>query len=462
MKTRALTLFVLAAASSAAFAQGWSDSYSKALGALGKGDFVAARQSFQDAIALRPEDQSDPTSLPGPVTDPRRWRDGAPYSPNFGSAYCTFRMADAASGTDRTKLFDEAARQFETLLTKGQASPEAFYFLMRIYTATRDVVKQNALQARLGVEQGALKWKVDGAVITPEERAAVASLVPRPQVQGNQGSTGAQQGNTGSTPPKTTVIKASDLNTSGGNTAIGSPVPPGTSAIAGRVPTIDTKYAIVIGNSESMMPDAKVAFASSDAMMIREALVQHAGYAEENVDVVVNATASQIMASVGAIADRMPLDGTVLIYFTGAGYNISGKDYYAGIDAESPQDSMHMVAVMDVYKKFLSKGANIFAFNQASRTISSGAYFGKETALYGRVAQMEATIPGGPINSLVVNGTEVGAYTKAVADVLADWRSDQVPIMEFVWQVFYKMRQGGGPQTPTLPVLTVLSSDARF
>jgi hypothetical protein len=180
------------------------------------------------------------------------------------------------------------------------------------------------------------------------------------------------------------------------------------------------------------------------------------------VDVVVNATAAQILASVGAIAERMPQDATIVVYFTGAGFNIGGKDYYAGIDAESPQDSMHMVPVMDVYKKFLAKGASIFAFNQAARPIVAGTYFGKETPLYGRVAQMNATIPGGLVNSLVANGTEVGAYTKAVTDVLADWRSNQIPVTEFVWQVFYKMRQGGGPQTPTLPVLTVLAADARF
>jgi hypothetical protein len=158
----------------------------------------------------------------------------------------------------------------------------------------------------------------------------------------------------------------------------------------------------------------------------------------------------------------MPQDGTVLIYFSGAGYNIAGKDYYAGIDAENPTDSSHMVAVSDIYKLFISKGASIFAFTQAERPISSGLYFGKETPLFGRVAQSHATIPGEKINSLVTGGKTVGAYTQAVVDILTDFRSNQVPVTEFVWQVFYRMRRGGGPQTPTLPVLTVMSADSRF
>jgi hypothetical protein len=428
-----------------ACAQGWSDAYDKALTAASAGDWSGARAAFQEAIALRPEDQSGPTTLPGPVTDPRRWRDGSPYSPNFGVAYSTFKLSDTVTGEERRTMLAETARHFEGLLAKGQNSPESYYFLMRVYSLTRDVQNQNALEARLAAEGGLLTWKVDTSFVNPEERAAVASLVPKPANTSGSGGTGE--------PPKTNIIKASDLNPQVTSTAIG---------VAGRVPVIETKYAIVIGNGEAMMADARMSFASSDAMLVRETLVQHAGYAEDHVDVVVNATAAQILASVKALAERMPADGTVLIYFAGAGYNIGGKDYYAGIDAESSQDSMHMVPVMDVYKAFLAKGASIFAFSQSHRTINAGYYFGKETPLYGRIAQSHATIPGGLVNSLVTSGSEVGAYTQAFTDVLLDWRSNQVPITEFVWQVFYKMRQGGGPQTPTLPILTVLPADARF
>ena len=42
---------------------------------------------FQQAAAYRPEDVAVATTLPGPVTEPRRWRNGSPYSPNFLAAY---------------------------------------------------------------------------------------------------------------------------------------------------------------------------------------------------------------------------------------------------------------------------------------------------------------------------------------------------------------------------------------
>ncbi len=451
MKIRSLTLVLFFLVAGLANAQGWSDAYNKALALMSAGDWSGARSAFAEAIALRPEDQSDPTSLPGPVTEPRKWRNGSPYSPNFGAAYCAYRQAFLLEGRERTAALEEAAKQFEVLLAKGQGSAETYFFLNRIYANVNDIQKLDANKAMLDSQRGSLKWKVDGALLTPEERAEVNNLIQR-----SGGSTG--------TGPKTTVIPAAQLNSAGtGTTAIGSPPLQGEmTALAGRVPVIPTKYAIIIGNGESMMADEKIAYAASDAVLIRDALVQHAGYAEANIDVVVNATAAQIMASVKAIADRMPQDGTVFVYYSGLGFNIAGKDYYAGIDAETPQDSSRMVAVSDIYKAFIQKGASVFAFTQVARPITAGLYFGKETPLFGRVSQAHATIPGNPINSLVTGGKEVGAYTQAVVDILTDFRSNQIPVTEFVWQVFRRMRQGGGPQTPTLPVLTVLPADARF
>ncbi len=451
MKTRAFTLVLFSLTACFANAQGWSEAYDKALGLIAAGDWAGARSAFAEAVALRPEDQSDPTSLPGPVTEPRKWRNGSPYSPNFGAAYCTYRQALHLDGREKTAMLVEAATQFDVLLSKAQGSAETYFFLNRIYATTNDIQKLDANKAMLDAQRGSLKWKVDSSFLTPEERAEVGSLIPK-------------AGGATASGPKTTVIKANQLDSQGNvNTGIGSrPAPGEMTALAGRVPVIPTKFALIIGNGESVMADEKVSFASSDAVLIRDALVQHAGYAEENIDVVVNATSAQIMASVKAIADRMPQDGTVFIYYTGLGYNIAGKDYYAGIDAETPQDSSKMVAVSDVYKQFIQKGASVFAFTQVARPITTGLYFGKETPLFGRVSQAHATIPGERINSLVTGGKEVGAYTQAVVEILTDFRSNQIPITEFVWQVFYKMRRGGGPQTPTLPVLTVLSADARF
>lgn len=456
MKTRALLSSLLLLTAGLASAQGWSEAYGKALTAISQSDWSTAKAAFTEAIALRPDDQSSPTNLPGPVTDPRKWRDGAPYSPNFGAAYCAYRQALQLEGVDRDNALGEVAKQLEALLMRKQASAETVYLLNQIYSRTRDIQKLDSLKTIVDADSDAFKWKVDSAIMTPEERAAVASLLPKPANQGGP----TQQGG-----PKTTVIKAENLNSAGNptTTAIGSPPAQGEiSTIAGRVPAIASKYALVIGNSESMMADAKLEYASSDAVLVRDTLVQHAGYLEENIDVVVNATAAQILASAKAIAERMPQDGVLFLYFSGAGFNIGGKDYIAGIDAETPSDSMHMVPVSEIYKMFIAKGTSVFAFTQAERPISSGLYFGKETPLYGRVSQAHATIPGDKVYSLVTSGKTVGSYTQALVDILTDFRSNQVPITEFVWQVFYRMRRGGGPQTPTLPVLTVMSADARF
>jgi hypothetical protein len=82
---------------------------------------------------------------------------------------------------------------------------------------------------------------------------------------------------------------------------------------------------------------------------------------------------------------------------------------------------------------------------------------------------MQSCIPGGTAYSYVQNGKSVGLYTNAILQVMREQRSNQLPILEFGWQVFNKMRRGdtggsGGSsqQSCTLPVLTNLAADARF
>jgi hypothetical protein len=82
---------------------------------------------------------------------------------------------------------------------------------------------------------------------------------------------------------------------------------------------------------------------------------------------------------------------------------------------------------------------------------------------------MQATMPDTSIQKTYRNGRAVGVFTLAFVDALQELRSNQLPITEFGWQVFYKMKRGnsgttggGAVQTPTLPVLTFLAADARF
>ncbi len=452
MKTRFLYLLCSGALVATCYGQGWSESYGRALAHFDSKDWTSARDAFKESIALRPEDQSSATSLPGTN---KRWRSGAPYSPNFGAALCLYRTALVQSGPERSTSLKLAASEFETLLAKGQLSLETYYFLSKIYSAASDSVSSDGLSLRLREDLSRLNWKVDALLVSPEEKAGMASLVEKP----NSVSPDKKNPIPG---PTTTIVKATDKSVTNPITNIGAPPSDQDMPMAGRIPSLPNKFALVIGNSESAMADARLPFAATDAMMVRDALVMNAGFDVANIDVVTNASADQLRASAAALAERVPQDATIMIYFTGYGANVAGKDYYAGVDANSPKDALHMVAVSDVYKAFLGKGAYIFAFNQANRPINSGLYFGKETPLFGRISQSHATIPGSNVNALVTGGQEVGAYTAAFTDILSDFRSNQIPIMEFSWQVFYKMRRGGGPQTPTLPVLTVISADARF
>lgn len=452
MKLSRTIFLILLLVGGAAHGQSWGTAYDKALAAIKAMKWADARAAFKEAAAMRTEDFSGPTILPGPVTDPKRWRNGSPYSPNFGAAYSAMRMGmDAPSDKDRTEALNTAATEFEALLNRGQMSKEAVYFLGGIYNALRAVDKQTKLEKRIQDAQGKFNWKVDLDIMTPEEEAAAVTAM---QPSGEGGVTPPAEGVQNPTNPPST-------NPNTGVTAMPS--------LGGRLPVITSKFALIIGNAESRMSDGALPFAGENAMLIREALVTNAGYAESNVDVVLNATAANMLSSAKALADRLPADATVFIYFAGTGVNIDGKDYLAGVDTELSTDSSTMLSKSDLYQLFMQKGARVFSFFEANRPVVSGRYFGMEVPMVGSISQVQATIPGGTVLGFVRNNKPVGVFASAFAGVLADFRSNRVPIQEFGWQVYYKMRKGdtgyvggGSTQTPTLPVLTNIAADARF
>lgn len=241
------------------------------------------------------------------------------------------------------------------------------------------------------------------------------------------------------------------------------------SAFTGVVPTAPDKYALIVGNSESKIEGGKLPFAADDAQLIRQTLITKAGYPDSNIEVAINATSQQLAATINALASRIPDKATVFVYFTGVGANVDGKDYLAGVDSQSDTDNTTMLSKDDLYAAFMSKGARIFAFFQANRPIVNGHYFGSEIPLVGSISQMEATLPGAMVYSISSNGKQVGLFTNAVVSTLDDIHSSRTPILDFGWQVFYKLRRGdtglsGGSsnQSPSLPVLTNMASDARF
>jgi hypothetical protein len=82
---------------------------------------------------------------------------------------------------------------------------------------------------------------------------------------------------------------------------------------------------------------------------------------------------------------------------------------------------------------------------------------------------MQSTMPGSEVASMVRDGRATGVFTDAMAGVMSDLRSNSLPVLEFAWQVFYRVRRGdtgltggGSRQTPTLPVFHNIAADARF
>ncbi|MFQ3587203.1 MAG: hypothetical protein SNJ74_11510 [Fimbriimonadaceae bacterium] len=459
MALRLLTILSLVLSVSMAMAQSWSQAYEQALVAARAGDWAQARESFRQAAAFRTDDVSGPTFLPGPATERRRWRDGAPYSPNFLAAYAGYRIATADNNSEtRAAMFRAVAQELEVLLAKGQNSAEAFYFLISAYSNLADTAKRMDAEQRFAAAVGKLNWRVDTEVVSPEENAAIAQMV---QAQTSVPGGPTVDPSTVAAPPPTV----------GGTVAPGPPVAPmaGPSFTGARVTPIATKFALLIGNSASRLGGPGVPFASDSVQVVREALLTHAGYAEQNIDVILNATAAEIAAGVRALAERVPEGATVFIFFSGNGVNVDGRDYLAGVDTELSTDTSSMFAKNDLFRPFVAKGSRIFSFFESHREIVAGRYFGMEVPLVGAISQAQATIPGDSVFSTLFGGREVGMYALALSTALRELRSNRIPISEFGWQLFYAIRRGGSGimggssrQTPTLPVLTNMANDARF
>lgn len=470
MRLRVGLALLIALATGSAFAQSWAASYETGLQAARALHWAEARQAFLQAAASRPDDVSGPTRFPGPITEQHVWRNGSPYSPNFLAAYSAYRSGlEAKDPQTQTALFHTAEEELQTLLNKKQSSAATLYVLNALYTRLGESEKARTSLEAASKDGGKLGWKVDTEIVDPQEigqiQALSESLTPAPTAPENPATTSKPGKSPGSNPVPT---KGSEPTYQAGKQPeVGTPAP--ATAFLGPVAQNPTKFALLIGNSQGRATGAQLPFAADDAQALRQALVNNAGYLEANVDLVLNATSDQIMASAKALSDRVNEGATVFIFFAGAGSNIDGKDFLAGIETERFDTPAGQIAKNDLYRLFMVKGAHIFAFYETNRPIKEGRFFGMETPLVGSIAQSQATLPGDTVNAIVRNGKDVGIYVDAFNNVLAELRSNWIPISEFGWQLFYRIRRGdsgttggGSRQTPTLPVLTNMGADARF
>ena len=452
MTAKTLALAFAFALSAVAGAQSWSRSYDAGLAAARAGKWAAARESFQQAAAGRPDDRSAPTVLPGPATERKLWRDGAPYSPNFLAAYSLYRQAlVTADAMEASQMLRTAAGEFETLVAKDQSSAEAFFFLDIIYTKLGDATKRQIAADRMTKLGRKADFKVDDEIVAPEELAALQARTT--------GTAAVTTIPTPTSPGTAPVVLPGNLN-------------PGTGMVAatGAVIPLPEKFALVVGQSQSRVPGGMVPFAANDATRVRDTLVNFAGYPADNVVLLQNATAADVKAAATALSSRVGENTTVTIFYAGAGVNLGGKDYLAGVDTESTSDTASMLGKSELFAPFVQHGARVFAFFEANRpTDANGAFFGSETPTIGSISEVQATPAGNQVGASYQNNQQVGLFVAAFTQVLTELRANRVPIYNFTWLVADAMRRGssgltggGGSQVCILPKLRGLAADSKF
>lgn len=496
--SRTILLLLTLIAATLASAESWSDAYAKALEAYGRGDWREARTAFKQAAALRADDSSEPTTLAGSVIDPVSWREGEAYSPNFGAALCFYRAGmESRDDGERQALLRDAAVEFEKLLEFNQHSAAAYYYLSRIYSRLDERDSAAKLDTKLSTLGKLPDWRVDSALVPPDEQTEIVALMKRrsnpepiaivqpptaPPVEVAQPVENPTQPvaepvaepkpepaprtnplNPTEPPPAEPKPAKTTQTVAAPGQGVYEEIDPATGLL--RVIRLPSKFALVVGNADSMLPEGTIPFAASDAQLVAQTLTRFGGYEEGNVVTLTNVTAADILIAAQELANRMPEgDNTVVIYFTGQGVNLDNQDYLAGVNTRVATDSSSMLKKADLFQVFLNKGAKLFAFFQVPRTFVEGRYFGQERTVVGRVAQMQATVPGENVFSIVRNGQAIGLFTGAFSTVLEEFRSNQIPVYEFAWQVFFAMRGGtsesgegtglGSYQTCTLPTIT--------
>lgn len=428
----------LAALFVGASAQAWVKPYENGLRAAKSGDWESARSNFLEAAKHRAEDSDQASTVGSSVADRKPWRNGAPYSPNFGAAYASFKLASEAPSSEVRKAhLADAITGFRGLNEKAKNSVEALVFLAASLTANGELREAAQVQERLQSTDPEKAFKVDRDILDAADLRTIQALTTP------AGVTGAAPG-----VPNPGALPAVGVGTR-----------------FGLVPSLDYKYALLIGNSTSGN-----SFAENDVDLLKDALVRHAGYPEANIVVLKNASVQTIREQAAALADKMPDSGTLFLFFSGGGAfdPESRKDYLAGSDTQSLMNYGRMLPKVSLYEPFFPKGTSIFAFYQVDRPLTNeGFYFGLETPQVGRISQMQGAAPGERAYATVADGKSHGVFAYAMMQVFAEMRNNRIPLMDFAWNTFYRMRNGvgdvgGGSQTPTLPVIVSMSNTARF
>lgn len=452
-RTSILALASLATlcAGAASHAQAWKSDYETGITEAKRERWGSAREAFQRAVQKKPLDDTKPTGIPGPITERRFWRNGAPYSANLLAAYSGYRLAaKMEKEEDRTALLGTVAKELETLLDKKTAGSNAVFLLGEIYTALGQLDKRGELQQR-AVNRD---WREDTEIIAPEQvsiTAGAGNAATNPPVNPST--------NPPVNPPVNPAIKPTTPSATG----------PGQTTLGG-VPLMETKFALVIGNANGQLPEMVLPHAVEDATLVKEQLTNYAGYPAANVSTLTNVSAAEIRTAANALAERMPAGATLTIFFAGVASNVNGRDYLAGIGALSIVDTNDMILKEDLYQIFFAKEARIFAFYECHRPSRDSRIFGgTDHPVDGQYAEMYSIYAGGRVPTTFRNGKRLAVFADAFSQTLQFYRTNQIPIGEFAWKLidFFKTgasgTSGGSSKlAPTLPIANRLAADAKF
>lgn len=449
---------------STGWSQEWKSAYQQGVTEATKGNWAAAANLFESAIAAGPEDTSQGIRTevaPGFV---QVWRGGMAYTPHWGAGYAAFKASGAEEGARKWQL-ERAVGHFEWLFVKGFRHPLLASVAAKAYTLLEDRAKSENVARLIGDSRVDMSFVADedkptvavepvkkpdpdptppkvtppsdgmpqpvvGQVISVKPPVKVpypdSSVDPGKTPGGDKPAVSGSQTVAGQFPKVMPKPRTSGGASDDGTYEIIIPddvgaqpvIEPGTGAgtrppdlgpdtvPTGLVPKNPTKFALLIGNANyggvGDMPNA-----APDVAALASALKDYAGYVDANVSTLVNATRDEMLTTVSALAQRLPEDAIVFVFFTGQGrYNATnGKDFVLGV---GDLGYANAVSKDELLGPLTDRAARLVSVWQTGRPVEGNKAFG-------------AYVPNQPGSFAIWNACAAGQKCYASADDEGRW-----------------------------------------
>ncbi|MEP7343472.1 MAG: caspase family protein [Acidobacteriota bacterium] len=142
---------------------------------------------------------------------------------------------------------------------------------------------------------------------------------------------------------KDEAVAALNLLVTGERPCIG-----GRSGLIDELPDEEKRFALVIGAEDYLDKQVgKFNYAASDARAAADALIRHGGFRKENIVLLATGEPierqplrSVILQQLSALPNRVKLDGLLLVYFVGHGFEKAGKTYLLAADSLTGNEAL--------------------------------------------------------------------------------------------------------------------------